>query len=121
MSNNPTKEDLSRQSARRRHIFIPIVCRQLEDGKPSGPNIQIAVRDLGEAGLGFKSKTIYSVGTEIQSEMFLPSPKLPVTPLLKAEREDAVAGSELYMITATYPKIDPEHKKAILECFEGLD
>lgn len=121
MSTIPTREEQTRRTARRRHIFIPIVCRQLQDGKPLGASVQISVRDLGEDGVGFKSKTIYSVGTELQSEMYLPSRKLPVTPVLKIERVDAIAGSDLYAIGATYSKIDPEHKAAILECFEGLD
>jgi len=109
------------ESSKRRHIFIPIVCHELHDGKQSGPNVQIAVRDLGEDGLGFKSKKIYSVGTQLQSEMYLPSRKLPVTPLLTIERVDAVAGTDLYMIGASYSKIDPEHKSAIIECFKDLD
>jgi twitching motility protein PilT len=116
-----TNDGQSRRTAKRRHIFIPIVCREIRDGKPSGPNIQISVRDLGEDGLGFKSKTIYSIGLELQSEVYLPSRKFPVTPTLKIERVDVIAGTDHYMIGASFSKIEPEHKKAILECFEGLD
>ncbi len=117
----PAKPDESRRTVTRRHIFIPIICHELRDGKQVGPNFQIAVRDLGEDGLGFKSKTIHSVGSELQAEMYLPSRKTAITPILRIERVDAIPGTDLYMIGAAFAKIDPEHKKAVIECFEGLD
>lgn len=106
---------------RLRPIFIPIVCREIAGGKPSGPNIQITVNQLGEEGVSFRSRTIYSAGLELQSEMYLPTRPAPVAPVLRIERVDAIAGTEMYVIGASFAKISPEEKKAVSECIESLD
>ncbi len=116
-----SKEDSNLRQAHRRQIFIPIVCHELKDGKTSGPNIQISIRDLGEDGLGFKSKVIYSVGVQLQAEIYLPSRKFPITPILQIEHVNAVSGTDFYYIGASFFKIDSEQRKAVTEALEGLD
>ncbi len=108
-------------NARVRHIFVPILCRELSGGKPSGPNIQIVLNSLSEEGVGFRSKTIYSVGMELQTEMYLPTRPAPITPQIRIERVDSIVGTETYTIGAAFAKISPEEKKAVLECMESLD
>ena len=109
------------QDATERYIFIPIVCRESSGGKPSGPNIQITLNTLSESGCGFRSKTIYSVGMEFHSEMYLPTRKAPVTPVIRIESIDSIPGSDIYLIQAIFLKIDAEEKKAVAECLESLD
>ena len=105
----------------RRSIFIPIVCREIVNGQPAGPNIQIVIHDLSPQNVGFKSKIIYTVNTLMQAEIYLPSSKMPITPMLKVERIDAAVGSEMYMIDASFATITPEEKKAVLECLINID
>lgn len=108
-------------AARLRHIFVPIVCRELSGGKPSGPNIQIVLNGVGDEGVAFRSKTIYSVGLELQAEIYLPTRQAPIAPVIRIDRVDAVAGSEAYQIGAVFAKIGAEEKKAVSECIESLD
>src|SRR6185503_8107462 len=109
----PSKGTPERRDSRRRHIFIPIVCREIQNGKSSGPNIQIILKEISEEGVGFLSKVIYSVGTELATEMYLPTRNVPITPTICIERVEAVAGTETYSIGARFGKIDPEETKAI--------
>ena len=118
---SPAKESQERREARRRPIFIPIVCRELSEGKPVGPNIQIILQTMSEEGIGFRSKTIYSMGLELQAEIYLPTRQQPITPIIKIERVDAIVGTATYLIGAEFKKIDTDETKAILECLDSLD
>ncbi len=110
-----------RRDTLRRNIFIPIVCRELTAGKATGPNIQVVIRDISEDGLSFKSKTIYSTNVSLMSEIFLPTRKVPINPILKVERVDSIVGSDNYMIGCAFADITPDDKKAVLECLDSLD
>ena len=105
----------------RRPIFIPIVCRELSEGKAIGPSMPIILQNLSVDGLGFRSKTIYPIDMQLQAEIYLPTRKLPITPILKIERVDSVVSSSSFFIGAAFEKIDAEETKAIVECLEGLD
>ena len=107
--------------AGRKNIFIPLVCRELSNGKPVGPSIQLVLRDLSEEKVSFKSKAIYPIDTLLHSEIYLPTRKLPITPTLKVERIDAVVGTDHCMIAAFFSTISPDEKKAVLECLENID
>ena len=118
---NPAKDAEERRDNRRRHIYIPIICREISNGKPSGPNIQVVIRELSEKGAGFHSKTIYSVGLTLQTEMYLPTRKMPITPVIQIERVDLVPGSEIYNIGAVFTKIETEEEKAVIDCLDSLN
>ena len=105
----------------RKNIFIPLVCRELSNGRPVGPSIQLVLRELGEDRVSFKSKVIYPIETLLHSEIYLPSRKLPITPTLKVERIDAVVGTDQCMISAVFSPISAEEKKAVIECLENID
>ncbi len=114
-------DDHEKREIIRRSIFIPIVCREIIDGKPSGQNVQVVIHDLSEGNVGFKSKVIYTLGTLLQAEIYLPSRKIPITPILRVERVDSAIGSDLYMIGTSFSSITPEEKSAVLECLENID
>ena len=102
-------------------MFIPIVCHELIGGKASGPTLQIIVNNISEKGVGFRSKTIYSVGLELQTEMYLPTRKMPIMPVIRISRVDSIVGTANYMMGASFEKILPEETDAIIECLENLD
>lgn len=114
-------QDKERRDVRRRRVFIPIICREVTGGKPPGPNIQITLQDLSETGVGFRSKVIYSVGVEMQTEMYLPTRNAPITPMIRIERIETVPGSNTYVLGAVFMKITDDEKKAIVDCLESLD
>ncbi len=110
-----------RRDSRRRNIFIPIICRELTAGKVTGPNVPVVVRDLSEDGLSFKSKIIYSTSAQLMAEIYLPTRKVPITPILKVERVDSMVGSENFLIGCAYSDISPDDKKAVMDCLDSLD
>ncbi len=118
---SPAREPQERREARRRPIFIPIVCRELTEGKALGPSIQFTLQNMSEEGIGFRSKTIYPMDMQLQAEIYLPTRKQPITPVLKIERVDSAIGSSTYFIGAAFEKIEAEEVKAILECLDSLD
>ena len=105
----------------RKNIFAPIALRELSNGKPVGPSIQTMLRDLSEDGVNFKSKAIYPIGTLLHSELYLPSRRLPIAPMLKVERVETVVGIDPYMIGAAFSSLQPEERTAVLECLENVD
>jgi twitching motility protein PilT len=116
-------DNLERRESTRKNIYVPIVCHEIVSGSPTSPNVQTVVHDLSEIGLSFKSKVIYSINTLLQAEIYLPTQKLPITPMIKVERVDSVVSAEQdqYMIGSVFSALTPEEKNAILECLENID
>jgi twitching motility protein PilT len=110
-----------RRIATRRNVYIPLLCWELVNEKPSGPNIQIFIKDMSESGVAFKSQAIYQIGTVLQAEIYMPGRGRPIVTRLKVARVEALVGEEKFLIGAAFTEMGADDRNYIASSLEGLN
>lgn len=112
---------IEKRKAPRRRVSIPILYWEVDDEKRTGIGKEIASKDLSADGLAFYSPQIYSIGTVLSIDIFLPTQKKPISCKLRVLSLEALVHKEEYVIGATFFDLKAEDRIAIATALEKMD
>jgi len=110
-----------KRKAPRRKVQIPVICGETEEQMHAGKGMEIVTKDLSGHGMAFFSHQIYSIGSDLFTDLYLPNQKKPISCKIHIVSVEALLHKKEYLIGASFLEMDAEDRRKIAMALEKLD